>query len=122
MSPAADFGRSLRESMQQDLKGAMRARDRAALRAIRSMLSTIDNAEAVEAVQAYDPSLPRLGETEVPRRSLGLDEVRGLLKAELSERQRAVSQYREAGEHAAADALEHEAAVVQRYLESLPEG
>lgn len=121
MAGVSDFGRGLRTAIQQDLKHAMRSGDAVELRAIRSVLSTIDNAEAVDAAQVFDPSLPRLGETEVPRRSLDLDEVRRLLEAELEGRQRAAGQYRDAGRHDAAEELDREAAVVQGYLDGLPE-
>lgn len=100
----------------------MKARDAAAVSAIRATLAALDNAESV-AVPVEDATplsieqSPRgVGALEVPRRSLTADEVLALVRHEIAEREVAASTYAEAGEQEAASRLRAEAAALTRLL------
>lgn len=81
----------LAERLRADLTAAMRRRDRAAVSTLRSVLSTIANAEAVPVADApvADASAATegpvagavvgLGAAEAPRRELSEDDVRALV-------------------------------------------
>jgi uncharacterized protein YqeY len=95
--------------MTADLRAALKARDTRAVRVLRTALAAVANAEAV------DPADHR-GATEVERRLLTDDDVRGILAAEVAE-MRAVADdlHRRGREDDAAD-LEGRAAVLAPYL------
>lgn len=118
--PAGDVGRAVRDALGRDLLAARKARDAARTSVLRTLLSTIDNAEAVDAEQRFDPSLPGLGATEVPRRTLDAATVRALFAAELAERRQAAAVYREASRPELALRHETEAEVIAAYLDALP--
>lgn len=102
----------------------MKARDRAAVAAIRSALAAIDNAEAVDPAHA-----PRPGSTviagaavglhagEVPRLELSGEQVVALVEAEAVERMAAARHYDELGRPDEAARLRAEAAVLQVHLD-----
>ena len=108
----------LRAQLASDLRGAMRARDRAAMAALRSLLGAIDNAEAVTtpARSSVDPPLLGLGAAEVPRRRLDDATVDRVLYSEIADRDGAALEYRRLERHDRADRLDAEAAVLRRYL------
>jgi len=100
----------------------MKARDTAAVFAIRATLAAIDNAEsmAVDVADATPLSIEQspegVGALEVPRRTLTPDEVTALVEHEIAERHSAAATYADAGEHDAAERLRAEAVALTRLL------
>ncbi|WP_257028096.1 MULTISPECIES: GatB/YqeY domain-containing protein [unclassified Streptomyces] len=100
----------------------MRARDKAAVSALRGALAALDNAEAVpvEAVPragALEASPVGAGATEAARRELGEHEVVGIVRAEASERLEVAAQLTAPAHAARAERLRAEAAVLLRFLD-----
>lgn len=89
---------SLRVRMRQALPEAMRARDKAAVSALRAALAALDNAEAVpldEAAtrgRALEESPVGVGVTEAARRELSEREAADIVRAEVAEREEAAAQ------------------------------
>jgi hypothetical protein len=92
-----------------------------AVSALRSVLSAIGNAEAVDpgpAVAAgtagphFASAASGLGATEAARRGLSAAEVDGIVRAEVSERQRAARAYERSGHADQAERLRAEARVL----------
>jgi uncharacterized protein len=110
----------LRERLQADLKAALKARDRVASSAIRSLLGAIANAEAVEA-PAPDPSAAPLGAVgvgvgEVARRELTEADILAIIRADADERSSALADAEAHGRTDAAERLRAESGVLARYL------
>ena len=97
----------------------MKARDGAAVTALRSALAAIENAAAV-APQVSEFGLPAmgLGATEVERRSVDDAEVEHIVRAEVAERLTAAEEYdrHQRGERAAR--LRAEAAALTAHLDA----
>ena len=118
----------LRGLLRRDLTVAMRARDGDAVRALRTALGAIDNAEAVESDAATSGQVGEhvagasagLGSSEAARRELGLDDVRVILAAQVQERTDEAEVYVAHGRADAAATLRAEAAVLRGYLDALP--
>lgn len=113
---------SVRRRMRDALPEAMRARDKAAVSALRGALAALDNAEAlpVEAVPragALEASPVGAGATEAARRELGEHDVVGIVRAEASERLEAAAQLTAPAHAARAERLRAEAAVLLRFLD-----
>ncbi|MFB9835812.1 hypothetical protein [Actinoallomurus acaciae] len=114
---------SLRLRMRQALPEAMRARDKAAVSALRSALAALDNAEAVP----VDVSGPRglaieespvgVGATEAPRRALSERGAADIVRAEADERLAVASRLTAPAQADRAARLREEAAVLLRFLE-----
>ncbi|WP_328466797.1 GatB/YqeY domain-containing protein [Actinoplanes sp. NBC_00393] len=85
---------TLRSRLQAALPTAMKARDQAAVSALRSALAAIENAAAV-APQDSPLGLPAtgLGVTEVPRREQDEAEIERIVRAEIDERLAAAAEY-----------------------------
>jgi len=115
-SPAhpAPSGAVIRDRLAGALHGAMRDRDRAAVRALRGALAALGNAEAVEVPAVSGPTRTEparspaasahvaassvgLGSTEVARRTLDDATVRAVVLAEADEHERAAATYDAAG-------------------------
>jgi uncharacterized protein len=105
---------TLYERLKADLPKAMKARDSAAVVAIRLMLAAIDHAGAVEVDTTVVPMVGRTA--DVPRRELSEGEVRALLKAEAEEHRLGAEKYERLGKMEEADRLRAEAEVFVRYL------
>ena len=105
---------SIQERLRQSLREAMRARDQAAVSALRSALSAIANAEAVDPA----PNKVRLGvgAGDVPRRALSEDEVLAIIRSEIDERHQAGAEYDRLGQPEVTQRLSAEAAVLGRLL------
>lgn len=117
----ADPNRALRTRLSADLRDAIQSRDRGHVRAIRDVMSAIDNAEAVPPVTGpYEPSLG-VGTTEVSRLSLDRRGIVAVLTREVVERTDAASQYRHIGHTDKAQDLEDEAATIAAYIDLLAE-
>jgi uncharacterized protein YqeY len=112
-----------RGRLRAALTTAMRARDAAAVSALRSSLGAIDNAESagVDAGPVWPPR-DGLGAGEAPRRRLTATDVDALLRAEVEERRSAADAYALAGQRDHAERLRHEAAAVAAHLGERPPG
>ena len=105
----------------------MKARDAAAVSALRTTLAAVDNAEAV-APPAPAPlvegviagAVAGVGATEVPRVELSDDQVAAIVAAEVADRRATAADYEAAGQSARADRLTAEADVLASHLDSHP--
>jgi uncharacterized protein YqeY len=112
----------LRQRLRGALPAAMKARDRAAVAALRATLAAIENAEAAE----VDPSVHKglaieqspvgAGASEVPRRILTEEQVTHIVRAEIAERQAAARHYEELGQPDRAEQLRTEAGVLLAHV------
>ncbi|GAA0799208.1 GatB/YqeY domain-containing protein [Spirilliplanes yamanashiensis] len=116
---------SLVERLQAALTPAMRARDGAAVAALRSALAAVANAEAVPAPERTGSSLAigpgtalGAGGAEAVRRELTDDDVRGIVSAEVAERHDAAESYDRLGRAQQAAQLRAEAAVLAAHLDA----
>ncbi|MGW0608938.1 hypothetical protein [Streptomyces sp. NPDC002788] len=102
----------------------MRARDKAAVSALRGTLAALDNAEAVPVDEsalragALEQSPVGAGATEAVRRELGEREVLDVVRAEAAERLEAAARLTAPAHAARAERLRAEAAVLLRFLEA----
>ena len=122
MSGPPDAASPLHTRLRRALPPALKARDRAAVAALRSALAAIDNAQAVEA-----PPAPRsggvvagavtgLGAGDVPRRRLSASDIAAIVRAEVADRRVAATDYERAGQVDAAARLTAEADALAAYL------
>ncbi|MFF4223460.1 hypothetical protein ACX9I7_28785 [Streptomyces sp. L500] len=101
----------------------MRARDKAAVSALRAALAALDNAEAVPVDEAelrsvaLEQSPVGAGATEVPRRELSEHGVVDVVRAEAAERLEAAAQLTAPAHADRAARLRAEAAVLFRFLD-----
>jgi len=101
----------LRQRLKEALPAAMKSGDKAAVSALRSALSAIDNAEAVERPVETDRNLAieripvGVAAAEMTRRELTEADVEQIVRAEIAEREAAVRTYESAGRVAAASDL-----------------
>ncbi|RBM24384.1 hypothetical protein [Streptomyces sp. PT12] len=102
----------------------MRARDKAAVSALRATLAAVENAEAVpldaagQVSGAIEQAPVRVGATEAARRELGEGDVADIVRAEAAERLDAAAELTGHAEHAARAArLRAEAAVLLGLLD-----
>jgi len=114
----------LRSTMRRDLVTAMKTRDSAAVKALRTAQAAIDNAGAVE-VDGGGPAVggthvagavAGIGSTEAVRRDLTLDDVRELIRSQVVECDEGAEQYDRLDQHEAADGLRQQADALRRYL------
>lgn len=120
-------GGTLRGRLRGALPAAMKARDAAAVAALRSALAAIDNAEAVEPSRGRSPAeaghadlvgtVAGLGAAEVERRRLQEAEVEQIVRAEVAERRAAADAYERAGQDERAGRLRDEADVLSSHLD-----
>jgi uncharacterized protein YqeY len=117
---------TLRQQLRDALSVAMKARDRAAVSVLRSTLGAIENAEAVERPEtgqreslAIEQIAVGVGAAEVDRRVLTEDDVRGIVRAELAERESAVGAYERAGRSEYAERLRVEIDVLAPYVRAV---
>jgi uncharacterized protein YqeY len=110
----------LRDRLQAALPTAMRARDAAAVTALRSALAAIENAAAVPQSGGTTSGLPAvgLGVTEVARREQDVAEIERIVRAEVSDRLAAADEYDRLGRTEAADRLRAEAQVLVTHLDA----
>ncbi|MEU2515775.1 hypothetical protein [Streptomyces syringium] len=101
----------------------MRARDKAAVSALRSTLAALDNAEAVPVDEAglrgvaLEHAPVGAGATEVPRRELSERTMVDVVRAEAAERLEAAAQLTAPAHADRAARLRAEAAVLLRFLD-----
>lgn len=114
---------SLRVRMRQALPEAMRARDKAAVSALRTTLAALDNAEAVpvDAAEMRGPALEQspvgAGATEAVRRELSECGVADIVRAEATERLDAAARLTAPAHADRVARLRAEAAVLFRFLD-----
>ena len=123
----------MRASLRDDLKVALKAKDRVAVGAIRSALAAIDNAEAVPTESASHAASPGAGTTgdehfagsatglgaaEAVRRNLTDADVRSIVQNEVRERTDAADEYERLGRTEQAERLRAEARVLSRHLDT----
>jgi uncharacterized protein len=114
---------SLRLRLRQALPEAMRARDKAAVSALRSALAALDNAEAVPLGEsgprslALEQSPAGVGATEVARRELSERGAADIVRAEAGERLDAAARLTAPAQAERASRLRAEAAVLLRFLD-----
>jgi uncharacterized protein YqeY len=112
----------LRQRLREALTPAMKARDRAAVAALRSALSALENAEAIKPDSGTEGSLAieqlpiGAGATEADRRVLTPAEVTAIVRDEIAERETAADEYDRMGQLERAEGLRAEAAVLQAHL------
>lgn len=114
---------SLRLRMRQALPEAMRARDKAAVSALRSTLAALDNAEAVPVGEAglrglaLEQSPVGVGVTEAARRELSESDAVQIVRAEAAERLDAAAQLTSPAHADRAARLRAEAAVLLGFID-----
>jgi uncharacterized protein len=108
---------ALHERLKAALPAAMKARDTAAVTALRSALGAIENAAAV-APRDPEFGLPAvgLGVTEVPRRIQDDAEIERIVRAEIDERRTAADEYDRLGHPVRGDTKRAEADALARHL------
>jgi uncharacterized protein len=115
---------SLPLRLRQALPEAMRARDRAAVSALRSALAALDNAgavpvdEAVIRAGAIEQAPVGAGATEAVRRELGEREAADVVRAEVDERLEAAALLTGPAHTGRAERLRAEAAVLRGFLDA----
>jgi uncharacterized protein YqeY len=112
-----------RTLLRASLLAARKKRDATRATALRSVLSAIDNAETPATVQVNGNrsgqvagAVVGLGATEVPRRELSDEQIRGLVRSEIDERRNAAELITAGGHAERADALRAEVAVLAGLL------
>lgn len=109
----------LRAALRTRLTTAMKARDQVAVRALRSTIAAIDNAEAPALAPddlrgvAIEHSPVGVGARDVARVTLSADDVDAIVRREIEDRLAAAASYDSAGQSAAASQLRREAEVLQ---------
>lgn len=121
----------LQTRLREDLRTALRARDRATAGVLRTVLAAIANAEAqpapvlVSEAGGGDGPIARaalgVGAAEVARKELTEDDVRTVVAAERDERLHAADELAAHGREVPAAQLRHEAALLDRYLGGDPD-
>jgi uncharacterized protein len=95
---------------------ALSSRDSAAIAALRSLASAIDNSEAVVSSREAGVRIG-VGVGDVERRRLSLAGVNRIVAGEIAEREEAASQYERPGRVEEADALRSQIAVLEKFRE-----
>lgn len=113
---------SLRSQLRDALPEAMRARDKAAVSALRATLAVLDNAEAVPPEEAGQGGgalewSPAAGATEAARRELSECQIADLVRAEATERLGTAAQLTAPAHTDRAARLRAEAAMLLRFLD-----
>ncbi|MBK6763816.1 MAG: hypothetical protein IPG68_11360 [Micrococcales bacterium] len=99
---------TLTECLQNDLRDAMRERERTLVSALRSTLAAIANAQAVPASRVAEGSAhvagaaAGVGAAEAPRRALSQDQARSIVVTETEELAAHASHLDDVGRHAQA--------------------
>lgn len=115
----------LRHRLRHALTVAMKARDRAAIAALRSTLAAIDNAESVPIDQRSRVVVANehvagassgVGTSEVARRELTEADLRSIVEREVRDRLAAADEYDRHGQHEPAETLRAEADAIRPHL------
>lgn len=109
----------LRAALRSRLTTAMKERDHDAIRALRSTIAAIDNAEAPALAAedlkgvAIERSPMGVGAREVSRVTLSASDVDAIVRREIDDRLAAAASYEEAGQAEVATRLRREAEVLE---------
>jgi hypothetical protein len=114
---------ALRGALRHGLTGALKARDRDALAALRTAIAAIDNAEAVPAPGASQPTTSDriagassgAGSTEAGRQQLSVSEMREILRDQVTEHTDEADRYESLGQTEAAQRLRRQADILAAY-------
>lgn len=104
----------LMERIKQDMRQAMKDRNRTRLDVLRSLSARLSNTEAVDAQTEASTMGIGVGSTELERRQLTLEEVRNVILAELHEVEAALDGIDESSSYAAD--LRQKAAIIREYI------
>ena len=107
----------LRERLTQDLRAAIKARDRARIAALRTLAAALDNATAVP-IEGRGVPMP-FPTAEVPRKVLTEDDLRAILLREIAERHDAVFAFESHGCFEEALGLRAEIAIFEGYASEI---
>lgn len=107
----------LRDRLQADLSPALRTRDQVRVRALRSTLAAIANAEAVDAGESVPGS--GLWSNEVERRLLDEGAVAAIVVAERDRLRSLAEEMAAVGQHDEATSLTAQAAVLDEHLDGV---
>jgi uncharacterized protein YqeY len=118
---------SRQDRLTMALRDAMKARDKVAVAALRSVLGDVGNAEAVPVGGFPAPggsdetpfagSVEGIGAAEAARRELSDADVAAIVQAAIDERDAAAAEYRGLGRDEEAEALDAEASVLRSLLD-----
>lgn len=115
---------SLHSRLQAGLRDALKARDAGTVKALRSALAAIANAEAVDASPTAPASrgpfagaVDGLGSAEATRRALTEADIREIVATEVADRRAAALQYDSLDQRDAAADLREQAQTLENYLE-----
>lgn len=109
---------TIRDRIRADLLPAMREREESRVRALRSALGAIDNAEATPTTAqagAIEDASVGVGSTEAARQELSAADLRRVLQAEVDERETAAAECATSAPDWA-QRLRDEAAVIASYV------
>lgn len=115
-----DAATEMKARLRADLRTAMKARNAADAKVIRSLVAALDNAEApaLPVDQKSAAAHPFAGRSaEVERLRLTWPHVQDIVRGELHERERAAAEFERLGKREHAATLREEAIVITRYLE-----
>ena len=107
---------TLPDRVQADLLVARKARDDAAINALRTLLAALSNAEAPPAPSTSSLARPTIGLVEHERVVLTDDDHQRILREQIDDRDTAAAEYDDIGQAGAAAALRAERAALERYL------
>ncbi|MBB4121239.1 hypothetical protein [Martelella radicis] len=118
---STDIAESFRARLRDDLKTAMRTRDRMTVGVTRSLIAAVDNAQAVRLENDGGPYVERAfgaGGTETARNELTAEGLRILLEREATDRRKAADELAAHGQDERAETLRKEADVVDQYRQA----
>jgi uncharacterized protein YqeY len=114
----------IRAALRRDLHAALKSRQSEVVAALRTALAAIDDAEAVDptsggATLGAGPiagATRGVGSSDVARRALSADDVRGVLRRQVDDYSAEADRYETLGRPDAAARLRREAGALDRYL------
>jgi hypothetical protein len=121
-SPPTDPA-TFHDRLRADLRAAMSARDRVAVRTLRRLLTAIANAEAVPLpddlpAQVVNPGEPVVGaRSDVPRRMLTMSDVDEIIATEAHEYDVSIETFESLGHSVRVAELRAEQAVLANYIQ-----
>jgi len=115
-----DAGRDMKARLRADLRTAMKDRRTIEAKVIRALIAAIDNAEAPPAPEGQTALAHhrfRSGSAEIERLLLSGARVRGVIAADIHERERAAAEMERLGLMDRAEALRAELVIAKRYVD-----
>ena len=115
-----DAGRDMKARLRADLRTAMKDKRAIEAKVIRALIAAIDNAEAPPAREGQTALVHhhfRSGSAEIERLLLSVADVRGVIAADIHERERAAAEMERLGLMDRAEILRVEAVIAKRYID-----